>query len=96
MGLELGVAADLLQPRALGWMGARVSAAERLVSASANPMEPSARLWRELGVQAAELSSSPAHQPAYAYTAGDAPWCAASRKQSTDWRPSASGRESAT
>ena len=56
MGMELGIAPRLLQPRRLGRMGKSLSSAERLVPTSTGCVYQSPRLWRQLALSPAELS----------------------------------------
>ena len=66
MGMELGIATGLLQPRLLGRMGpAAVSSASGVVSAAPGRLDKPPGIWRQLALSSAELcAASPCSYPA--------------------------------
>ena len=72
MGMELGSAASVLQPRTVGWLGWWVSSATTVVSAAAGAVPQPPGIWGQLGLSSAELPASSTYSLSDSYAAGNA------------------------
>src|ERR1700744_1872520 len=71
LGMELGIAQDLLQPRSVGRLGRWIPSSESLVSATPCGVQPASGVWGQLGLSATELSSSQTDSQPCLYSTGD-------------------------